>query len=491
MSVCVTIRTKKVVPPNVYLKSLADKGEQIVVTSNEYPSVKFGNHQKAIRGIEVNKEDNGLEVRVCSFSSTADYQLFAKTVDVLMEITGDKAYLENNEEEEITAPFEIFNDEWIELQHKSSLNVTRALINRSGQHIVMYGLFCPFCLGPNLYSGFDIPLAGDYENENVERLMEYLCDMQWFCAGLEDTSTRMIISSPTGEAKDGLSMSMICIEDGEVGKFDYISEASLLGIMDMDNEEAAPVLIPFREVWKILPKGVFAPLDELQYVRKEELTVDMVREMMDRARHLQPDDLHYKPTYPGAGFDEVQHTFILMWNPDISSVSLEDHIVSIQNMYTQYFNWSVWEHEKAKCGDRFYLVRVGNGNTGIVMSGVFDSHPYEAGDWSGKGRRVFYMDMLPNVILNPDNSPMITTEELQKAIPSFDWTGGHSGRLLSQEDAQKLETIWAGFLKKNEDRIDGEIFNINRHVTFDNRKKLTERRAKSCVEQYCFPFSLQ
>ena len=101
------------------------------------------------------------------------------------------------------------------------------------------------------------------------------------------------------------------------------------------------------------------------------------------------------------------------------------------------------------------------------MSGVFNSHPYEAEDWSGKGRRVFYMDILPNVILDPDHAPMITTEELQKAIPSFDWTGGHSGRLLSQEDAQKLETIWAGFLKKNEDRIDGEIFNVNRHMTFD------------------------
>ena len=99
--------------------------------------------------------------------------------------------------------------------------------------------------------------------------------------------------------------------------------------------------------------------------------------------------------------------------------------------------------------DRFYLVRVGNGNTSIVMSGVFDSHPYEAGDRSGKGRRVFYMDMLPNVILNPDNAPMITTDNLQKAIPSFDRTGGHSGRLLPQEDARKLETIWADFLKEN------------------------------------------
>lgn len=78
------------------------------------------------------------------------------------------------------------------------------------------------------------------------------------------------------------------------------------------------------------------------------------------------------------------------------------------------------------------------------------------------------MDMLPNVILNPDDAPMLTAQELQNAIPSFDWTGGHSGRLLSQEDERKLETLWADFLKNNEDRIDGETFNVNRHVTFDH-----------------------
>ena len=72
---------------------------------------------------------------------------------------------------------------------------------------------------------------------------------------------------------------------------------------------------------------------------------------------------------------------------------------------------------------------MGEGNTGIVMSGVFDSNPYEAGDWSGKGRHTFYMDMTPNVVLDPERAPMVTKEELQKAIPSFDWTGGHSGRM--------------------------------------------------------------
>lgn len=100
----------------------------------------------------------------------------------------------------------------------------------------MYGLFCPFCLGPNLYSNFDIPLAGDYEKENADRLLEHLCYMQWGCVNMKDTHTRMIIPSPTGEVEDGLSISMICVQNGEVSQFDYISEASLFGIIDMDDK---------------------------------------------------------------------------------------------------------------------------------------------------------------------------------------------------------------------------------------------------------------
>ena len=65
MSVCVTVRTNKAVAPDDFLKKLAESGEQIVVTSKEFPSVKFGNHQTALRGIEVNQEEDGLEVRVC------------------------------------------------------------------------------------------------------------------------------------------------------------------------------------------------------------------------------------------------------------------------------------------------------------------------------------------------------------------------------------------------------------------------------------------
>ena len=43
---------------------------------------------------------------------------------------------------------------------------------------------------------------------------------------------------------------------------------------------------------------------------------------------------------------------------------MTDHIQSEERMMVDYFNWSVWEHEKAKCSDRFFLVRVGEGKTG-------------------------------------------------------------------------------------------------------------------------------
>ena len=458
MSVCVTVRTNKAVAPDDFLKELAESGEEIVVTSKEFPSVKFGNHQTALRGIEVNQEEDGLEVRVCSFASVEDYQLFAKTIAVLQKLTGDKAY--DDDDWLVESPLEKFNDEWIEKERESSFMFNKILSAKHGHKIVLYGLFEQFCVGPHMYEGFDIAPDSDYGKEDMDNLQNYLRDIQWFLADKESTRTRMVISAPSGDEREGLTISAIYIKDGKVDDFDYISEANLLAIFDMDDEESAPVLIPFEEAWKILPKDTFRPLDEYQYLRTGEVTVEMVHEMMARAKHLQPDDLHYRPTYPGQGYDEVQNTVILMWNPAISSVKLEDHNATIKRMLTEYFNWSVWDYKNAKCGDRFYLVKVGkDGDNGIVMSGVFDSQSYELDDWSGRGRQTFYMDMKPSLVLNPDTAPMLTTEELMKAIPTFDWTGGHSGRILSKEEAMKLEELWSKFLKEHQKDVDGVNMN--------------------------------
>ena len=120
-------------------------------------------------------------------------------------------------------------------------------------------------------------------------------------------------------------------------------------------------------------------------------------------------------------------TFILKWRPLISSYKMEQFEEEMHYLEYGEFNWSVHEWEKARSGDNFYMVKVGEGRTGIVMKGFFTSAPYEAADWSGKRRQVHYMDFRPTFYIHPDKCRMITTEELSELIPEFEWDRGHSG----------------------------------------------------------------
>ena len=79
-----------------------------------------------------------------------------------------------------------------------------------------------------------------------------------------------------------------------------------------------------------------------------------------------------------------------------------------------------------------------------VMSGIFTSQPYASQDWNPNrnSRKIYYMDMKPNFIVNPEVQAIITTEQLQDAIPDFEWRKGHSGQLLNSEQAKKPARMW-------------------------------------------------
>lgn len=138
-------------------------------------------------------------------------------------------------------------------------------------------------------------------------------------------------------------------------------------------------------------------------------------------------------------------TYILFWNPAISSYKLDDFQKEMEDLGNADMNWSVWEYEKACAGDRFFMVRCGSGKTGICMSGYFSSNPYKGEDWSGRGRITYYMNLEPDYMINPDYLPFLSTLDLVRDIPGFDWNGGHSGRLLDAKLAAKLEAIWKKF----------------------------------------------
>lgn len=139
-------------------------------------------------------------------------------------------------------------------------------------------------------------------------------------------------------------------------------------------------------------------------------------------------------------------TFILMWNPAISSIKVSDFKAFFGEPVGTDFNWSVWDWKESHVGDRFFMVRVGEEGrgkeNGIVMSGHFTSEPYRGSDWSGKGREVYYMDLQPDYLFDTAKVRTLTDEFLMESFPQFDWTGGHSGRLIDAETAALLEECW-------------------------------------------------
>ena len=135
-------------------------------------------------------------------------------------------------------------------------------------------------------------------------------------------------------------------------------------------------------------------------------------------------------------------TFIMRWNPCISSSKIEDFRAAREKWPIGFSgNWSIYEWEHAKEGDQYIMVRVGDGPNGVVYHGEFLSDPYEDKDWAGTDKKRHYVDITIEDPCDPDH-PMITIEQLESALPEINWREGHSGQLLT--DAQE-RILWDTF----------------------------------------------
>ena len=151
---------------------------------------------------------------------------------------------------------------------------------------------------------------------------------------------------------------------------------------------------------------------------------------------------------------EAQHnTFLLKWNPAISSYTMErlDSDLSewAEGYWSDDFDWDVHQWQKARKGDRFFMVRVGEGNTGVFAAGRFTSEPFVANDWSGGDGKRHYMKMEFEAVFHPERVDIIATDFLEQELPNINWCGGHSGLLLDKEDAVRLELIWRDYVGRN------------------------------------------
>ncbi|MCQ2127020.1 MAG: UvrD-helicase domain-containing protein [Bacteroidaceae bacterium] len=136
-------------------------------------------------------------------------------------------------------------------------------------------------------------------------------------------------------------------------------------------------------------------------------------------------------------------TYLLRWNPTISSFKLEAYRDAVRK-YPNGFgsDWSIYEWEQAHEGDMFFMLRTGDDNPGIVWRGIFSSAPYEGDDWAGNNRKRMYVDFETTAFEDPDKPLPVSLAMLESAIPEIDWQKGHSGELLTDEQAETLNNLW-------------------------------------------------
>lgn len=194
----------------------------------------------------------------------------------------------------------------------------------------------------------------------------------------------------------------------------------------------------------------FVPIDDFfeatkdnKYIKRLDYSQFVIDKMPKKEWQQFYDSFDVKP---------IRHpkTYLLRWNPTISSFKLEHYRKAMQEHPEGFgFDWSVYEWEEAHEGDRFYMLRTGDDKAGLVFHGVFTSEPYEGSDWAGqKGKTRRYMDMDCYDCVPADEQSPLTIELLEKEIPSVNWRKGHSGQLLSEQEAEKLEDLWEKYMNK-------------------------------------------
>lgn len=137
-------------------------------------------------------------------------------------------------------------------------------------------------------------------------------------------------------------------------------------------------------------------------------------------------------------------TYLMRWNPSISSFTEKDYEECIADMVHGMFrmNWSISEWEEARIGDFFYMMRVGDDKAGIVFHGQFISDPYPADDWAGSTKRRMYVDMICMGAVPSGSVPPLSLEKLKAAIPAINWSRGSSGVLLEDDTVETLDKMW-------------------------------------------------
>ena len=291
------------------------------------------------------------------------------------------------------------------------------IIEKQDAHIGVNGLVHEFHIFPE-YIKAQMPDASP--QEWTYKAFEDFIDIQWNYGDYENFS-RATVGSPDGE--------------------EFV--ARILGNNKGFACVCQKVILYNEKETKIVPiDDFFAATKDNKFIKRLDYAQFVIDKMPDKVWQNFYDSFDVEPI-------RSPKTYLLRWNPTISSFKLDDYR-DVLSKYPGGFsgmNWSVYEWEEAHKGDHYYMLRTGDDKAGIVFQGVFTSEPYPGEDWAGNGKQRYYMDMDCYDCVSADVQSAIGIEELEKVVLGIDWRRGHSGELLSSEDADKLNELWNNLMK--------------------------------------------
>ena len=293
------------------------------------------------------------------------------------------------------------------------------IIEKQDAHIGVNGLVHEFHIFPE-YIKAQMPDVSP--QEWTYKAFEDFIDIQWNYGDYENFS-RATVGSPDGE--------------------EFV--ARILGNNKGFACVCQKVILYNEKETKIVPiDDFFAATKDNKFIKRLDYAQFVIDKMPDKLWQDFYDSFDVEPI-------RSPKTYLLRWNPTISSFNLDDYR-DVLSKYSGGFsgmNWSVYEWEKAHKGDHYYMLRAGDDKAGIVFRGVFTSDPYPGEDWAGNGKKRYYMDMDCYDCVPADEQSAIGIEELEKAVPGIDWRRGHSGELLSSEDADRLNELWNNIMEQD------------------------------------------
>jgi len=372
-----------------------------------FNTVLCGASTQGVRVTYMHIEDTHLHIEIPWLGSIGDVTLAFAYMKALQKMYPDCGiFMDDNSD----GQFAVIDDNYDAMVVRRLINL-RSMVETQvpGQHLGATGF----------YHDFIVPSKNDYPDMDIEDVVfkaaNMFVELQWAYSEYYSAS-KADITTPAGESY--IARFLTNAEDTFVGMCQHVCL--------MCNKEVKDV--PIQDFFKAVEGNA--------YFKKVDAGQFTMQKMPDDEWQKLYDAIDVEPMRP-------PKTYLLRWNPAISSFKLDNYRKATTECPDGFgFDWSIYEWEDAHENDRYYMLRTGDENAGIVWQGIFTSDPYEDKDWAGQGKQRHYMKMDCYDCIPADQKPPLNIDLLEKEIPEIDWRKGHSGQLLTEEVADKLNELW-------------------------------------------------